>query len=447
MILRRTSAAVFSTLLLLGYFSFTTPLHAAPERPKFWFQQRPQVGESWTFDQTFDTQMNSSITSDSKVAEQMTQSMHQARSGTITVLTVGENGIDRMRIAFDPACVTTVEQTGQVKREVQFSLAGMTIVVKRRPSGELENDFKGELDQQTQNELAAMMEPDTHLYPVQPVCIGESWPLRKGGLERHFSLKPGDLGTGTCSLDSTKIFEGRPMADMIIGISLVKMEQGFIKTEVKLKGAARIDLSSGHTMAGVLDGPLVLSGSQLIEQKGRPVMVRVTGDGKMSFRSSTRWIAVAAPVAEAGNVIAEPVRASAKEAAHASPQGVLMAVGSASARLNPARPVKPQGDLTGTDTTEEPARPEPFNGFFRDENLRLDLTSAGTDVTGTIRLGAQRFPLRGKIESDKLTGTFENEGTPFSFTAKYEGSTLIFATDNTPYRLRRQKTNPLARTE
>ncbi|MBM3834827.1 MAG: hypothetical protein FJ403_16445 [Verrucomicrobia bacterium] len=97
----------------------------------------------------------------------------------------------------------------------------------------------------------------------------------------------------------------------------------------------------------------------------------------------------------------------------------------------------------------EPSLPaKSFAGVFKDDRIVLELApkaSSATDFTGTIRLETQTFPVTASSQNDALKGHFESQGDQFEFTAIFEGPTLVFTTDGTSYRLKKQSANPLAR--
>lgn len=86
-------------------------------------------------------------------------------------------------------------------------------------------------------------------------------------------------------------------------------------------------------------------------------------------------------------------------------------------------------------------------GTYRDEQVVIHLSRAetGQSYVGTIELGDQKFPLKAQLQEQRLKGTFEHDGDEFGFVASLVGRMLVFTTDGTTYRLKKQSTNPLAR--
>jgi hypothetical protein len=89
-------------------------------------------------------------------------------------------------------------------------------------------------------------------------------------------------------------------------------------------------------------------------------------------------------------------------------------------------------------------------GSYRDEEVTVEInapTRSGDHLacTGTVRLGADKFPLRAEVEEGRLKGTFQSQGQDFEFTGSIVGRILVFTTGGTTYRLTRQTANPLAR--
>jgi hypothetical protein len=88
-----------------------------------------------------------------------------------------------------------------------------------------------------------------------------------------------------------------------------------------------------------------------------------------------------------------------------------------------------------------------FAGTYRDEQVVIHLSrvDGGTDYSGTIEVDGQKYPLKGQQQDQRLKGTFDSDGDEFAFSASVVGRMLVFTTDGTTYRLKKQSTNPLAR--
>jgi hypothetical protein len=86
-------------------------------------------------------------------------------------------------------------------------------------------------------------------------------------------------------------------------------------------------------------------------------------------------------------------------------------------------------------------------GAYRDEQIVIRLVRAEnrTGYTGTVELGDRKYPLRAEQEEQRLKGFFESDGDDFPFSATVVGRILVFTTDGVTYRLKKQTTNPLAR--
>ena len=104
----------------------------------------------------------------------------------------------------------------------------------------------------------------------------------------------------------------------------------------------------------------------------------------------------------------------------------------------------------GESSPEPPAASSenPFAGAFKGEKLSGDFKVNDGQVTGTISLNNQNYPVTGTVRDGKLSGTFEAGGAKFSFVATVEGDSMSFETDGTKYAMKKQvaaPVNPLGR--
>jgi hypothetical protein len=57
-------------------------------------------------------------------------------------------------------------------------------------------------------------------------------------------------------------------------------------------------------------------------------------------------------------------------------------------------------------------------GMYQNERMSIELVAAANGVyTGTIHLGANDFPLQGRVDGIQLRGTFKSQGSEYPFTA------------------------------
>jgi len=87
-------------------------------------------------------------------------------------------------------------------------------------------------------------------------------------------------------------------------------------------------------------------------------------------------------------------------------------------------------------SSENPlARPDPFAGTFRGDELSVELRRAGTGYEGSIQLGDQSFPASAKREGDAVTGTFRAGGEDFPFRATLDGDAMTLESGGAKYEL------------
>ncbi len=329
--------------------------------------------------------------------------MGQRRKGTIEVLAASAGLPTAIKVTFDEESANTGGTDGHLVPE--FALAGKTVTVKRGEGGTITNDLHDPPDEATVAELNKLLEPDTSIYPKQPVAVGEEWDGDSTAIARQFQLGADDSVSLKCRLLSLNEIDGRKVANVSVAGQVSKREQGFVNTKTTLGGVSQIDLKTGELLASDVAGKISTKGSQKeTGPDGKPVNIDVAADGTLEVHQTVKFPA-------AGAVVVESAPATAPVAAEP-----------------PAA-----GDAYG------------LAGSYQGGGMTVELVGDRVRYTGTLALGDKKFPLVAAADGNKLNGTFESEGAKFKFTALVDGAKMTLSSDGTTYTLTRTPANPLVR--
>ncbi|HET6249496.1 MAG TPA: hypothetical protein VFE47_17540 [Tepidisphaeraceae bacterium] len=363
-------------------------------------------GEKWAFDASTAMNEKGQVLANEQVAQPINQAFTQRRKGVIEVLSV-ENGLpSAIKLTYDAESSNGGAPGAQ--QPPPFALAGRTVNVSRR-NGVVTTDLGNNVDPQTLQEVSHMLDPDVSAYPKQPVAINEEWDGDTAAMAKAYQLGADDKLTMKCKLLEVHDVAGRQVAEIGLHGTMLKHDEGFIETNITFDGNASIDLQTGQATATTMTGKISMRGAQQqTGPDGTPVKINVSADGDLKVNQTVKLEGAGAPAAPgAGFGIANPPPAA-------------------------PLPMTPVGD-------------GPFTGKYKGDQVALDLSDAGGQVTGTLTVGDKKFPLAGKSDGGKLTGNFESDGTKFNFTAALDGTTLTLTSEGNTYTLKKPAVNPLAR--
>lgn len=359
-------------------------------------------GEKWTFDVNSAVKLKGQVTASGQPLQQIDQSMGQRRKGTIEVLSADAGLPTAMKVTFDNESANTGSLNGE--QSPAFALAGKTVTVKRSENGAVANDLPEPPDEATLAELNKLLDPDISIYPKQPVAVGDEWDGDTAALIKQFQLGPDDKASLKCKLLALSEIDGHKVADVRLVVEVTKREQGSVATKTTLGGVSRIDLKTGETLVADILGKISTRGSQQVDgSDGKPVNCDVTADGTLEVHQKVSLLPGA-----------DSVPAKTPAATHLPP---------AEAATNTA---------------------SPFTGSYQGGGITVELAGVAARYNGTLALKEKKFPLVASAVGNKLTGTFESEGTKFTFTALLDGATLFLSSEGTTYTLRRATANSLA---
>ncbi len=396
---------IWKSCLVLGVSLCAGSLWAAD---KVVFKVAAEPGVAWKFDQTQDSSSDNKATSGGQ-AQQFTNKMHQRRAGKVEVLKSTDGVPTSLKITFDESCEGTADMTGRPQQKVPFAYAGKTVTITRGADGKVTDDFEGQVDPGSANELHSMIEQEGVIFPKNPVAVGDEWPADAAGLAKLFQLQgPNDKGGMTLKLLGVKDVGGRPTAEVKVSLAMFKDQQG-MKFKMISQGTALVDLQTGHAVKTDMKGTNSMTGDQNGPgPDGQPMAYHVEGEGTL----------VTASVSD------------------------LIGGGGVAAVVGP----KPNQDPPINPLVNPLANPlASLAGKYSDGKLTVDLVEAGGAFAGTFMLGDKKFPATAqKKGAAGLTGSFEVGADKFDFTATLEGDTLTLVSGSTTYKLKKAAVNPLA---
>ncbi len=394
------STATFAAGLLLTML-LTCVIVLSAEK----YDLRPHYreGQRWSFEQSGEMEQSSTMAAEGQQQNQMKQHIWQTRKGTLTVLVVRDGLPVSVRISFDKDCASSMEMGAQ-QQNIPFPMAGQTITVSRNADGQIQHDFKGQVDPLALSELNGYL-PTKDSYPAQPVMIGDQWQPDITVMRQAQQLGPQDRLEITSRLLSVRDSGGRKVAEVETTTSMSK-RQGEMQMQSDMKGVSLVELATGNTLQAEVTGASSMQGTQQMpDYTGQQRTVRMNSQGSSQMR-----------------LVVTPQYESAVNAlpTHAAPFS---------------------DDIGGAPPVPDD---KPFAGTFTDGHLTVTLNTAGGGYAGTIQLGEQKFALVGRVVNGRLEGSFESEGQKFAFTATLEGSVLTLTSDDRTYSLRKRVANPLA---
>jgi hypothetical protein len=238
--------------------------------------------------------------------------------------------------------------------------------------------------------------------PTEPVRIGQTWKSDKVGVifgansQGKLELKLDRIETANSQRRAVVTVTGSTTQQFGAKVHGDKREHEIVvdmTIDYDVHGAVYVDLATGLIDQLDLDGPVTI-------EHGAAMGHSLRQHGK--FHAQLRCTPLEA----------DPTVAPAAGAAHP--------------------------DAAPNNTTD-------FSGLYRDDLMSIKLTSQQGRYTGVITIGPKQFPLQGKADGADLTGTFDSDGTSFTFRASLDGSTLKLITANKTYILKRaeQARNPL----
>ena len=359
---------------------------------------RFREGQTWAFELKGEMTQTASMSAAGQPSQQMQQSLQQVRSGSVVVLAVKDGLPISLRLTFGKDCSTTMEMGGQ-KQPLPFPFAGETITLTRDERGEVSHDFKGQADPISVMELKSYLSVTRESFPPRPVAVGEEWEPDTTTMRQANQIGPQDELSVKCRLVSVKEYSGRPVAEIETVTTFAK-QQGDNEIRNGLKGIALVEIDTGNTLQSHITGTSATRSKQPMQQpSGQSVMVETRGQGSSVVQITVKPTDNASPL-------------------HAAPI----------ADIGGAPPLSDTPSYAGTFVCTE---------------MTVSFTESGDRYTGTIEMGAKKFPLTARVVGGKLEGAFTSGSDQFPFTAVLEGPALTLVSDGTTYALGRKAVNPL----
>ena len=359
-------------------------------------------GMEWTFEQTQQMASNNKATFNGASQPFATSGLSK-RSGKIRVLEVGPDGEPTsLRVAFDDNLSSTQEMAGQ-KQTVPFAFSGKTVTITRAPGGNVTNDFQGQADPASSDELNNMLEGFRAIFPKEPVAVGDEWKADDQLLAKMMPLKgPNDRAGATMKLLGQKQVDGRDAAEVKVSTA-VQGQQGEIKVEMIMQGTVLIDTATGHVVASDMKGSTTTRGTAAdTAPDGTQVQYQVEGEGTIAIKGNSKIVGGGGGIVNDGPIAAPPVQVA--------------------------------------------GNGQSLAGKYFDDKLTIELADNNGQLAGTIIMGDTKFPMTARANGNgRITGQFDAGGDKFDFTANVNGNTMTLETGGTTYTLKKAGgRNPLA---
>lgn len=400
---RRTFIPAALMILMAG----ASQLFAAQS---YTLKPRSQPGDKWAFDVSNSISQKGQVTVNGQ-PQPIDQSAMQRRKGVLEILSVADDMPTAVRVKYDLESKNSGTLAGQAAPP--FALVGRTVTVRRSADGQVTNDLPEQPDEQSQAELARLLDPDLSVYPAHPVAVGDEWDADNAALARQFQLGPDDKVSMKCKLRGIQNLDGRQVADVGLSGQVIKHDQEFIVTTTHLEGQCEIDLATGQTLESDITGKMSSRGNKPANPSGGGAVI-VDAEGELKMQQRVTPIALAgAPVAAA------PAPPGADAAIAAAPMPVV------------------ENPLARHATTS-------LAGLYKGDGLEVDFTGDPGHYTGTIKLRDKSFLLSAHGEGSTVAGTFDASGSSFKFTATLDGDTLTLVSDGNTYVMKRVSLPPAA---
>ena len=284
-----------------------------------------------------------------------------------------------------------------------FVYAGKTVTITRGDDGSVTDDFTGQADPAAVSELHTMMEQEQSLFPKNAVGVGEEWPADASALSASaLQLQGNDQAGATMKLLSVKVIDGRPTAEVKVSLALVKNQQGIV-AKVISQGTTLIDIRTGHSLSLDAKGTTTITGDQTAP--GGQGQFHVEGNGTLNTSMASKFISVG----DSGGLSPPP---PVDQTANAGGGGAV----------NPLSPDAPA---------------DAFAGQFSDGKLTIDLSTAADGYSGTITLGAKKYPVTAHHNGKRIEGTFDTGGNKFPISATVSGDTMMLTSGQKTYTLKK----------
>jgi hypothetical protein len=355
------------------------------------FGKRSEVGQKATFKTDVGTQMKINA-----AGQNIDQTMKVVRSATVTIEAVDGNGRPtKATYVFDNNNTGEMVMAGQ-RQEMASGLAGKTVTVTR--NGE-NLEYSVQLDDQSKNELKEMFTPESGMLPSKPIGVGETWEVAGEDLKKL--MPQGQAGNidakGSGKLLGVDTVNGRQVAKVEFTVAM-RGKEGEMNVSMSLSGSGLVDVATSQPVDLTLAGPMKMNGNT---PQGA-----IAVDGTMSF--------------------------TAKNAITGGGGGGVPPID-----IGKPKPIDP------FNLPVNPPAAASFAGTFSDEKMTLTLGPSKLGLTGTIKRGANEFPVTASEQGNKLTGSFKAGDSNFDFTATLQGDTMTFQTGNSTYSLKRHAAKPV----
>ena len=216
---------------------------------------RPNVAEGTTatFDQVVKDTSESRQPDSAGDAVTVTSSSNEHLFGHFKITGQVAGSPTAMRITFNSDCAIEETETDAPANKEKSPLAGRTLNLAMDANHTYTDDYKGDIDDDTRDELHEFLLPDADLFPDHPVRIGDFWDTSAKSAA-DTPLKKGESMRQWCRLDSVKQVNGRSIAHLTISYASVTHEDATSLRILQASGTALVDLDRGAVTDVTLTG-------------------------------------------------------------------------------------------------------------------------------------------------------------------------------------------------
>jgi hypothetical protein len=367
---------------------------------KYTIKPNYQEGLQWNCTMTRTQNSSQSVHSGGQLLGQTTLQVESAYAASMRVAAAKDGLPTDMRVEFAKECSDTLTMQGQAPQKGPSPMAGQTVTFHKGEDGNLSSDFKGELPPQMLQYLNSFIYPESTLYTLKPVAVGEEWAGDPQTVAKSFQLQGQDKGGVTCKLLSVNQVGGRQVAQIKYSAACLRkipLQNQAADCKLVLQGTSDVDMQSGLVLTYNLKGTVDVSGTT--QQNGQMVQTDNNSDVTITLA--------------------------------ATPSGAAPVAGGA-ANATAANPA-PTPAASAAD----------FAGNYTGDKINIELINSAGQITGTITMGQQKFPLTASLDGQTLKGTFESGGNKFEFTATLQGNMLKFNTGGNSYTLQKPAVAPI----
>lgn len=279
--------AIMAIIMILPLM--TALATSASGQQQYTFRLNIPSDQRISFDRWRETMMKTDNILDGKSVSSSMDYAIEHLSGQAHVLESIDGEPTACRYSFDPACSVKTRASPEAAWDSALSpFAAYTITLRRVAPNKVEDDFKGDIDDDTRDDLHGFLDPDSLNYPDHPVVVGDTWDC-SDKVATHTPLAPGDKMLEYCRLDWVKTINGRPTAQLTLSGAVVR-HAGDVTTTDTIGGTMLIDMRNGMVFQYELTGKTEMHGKEPLGAGIEARSAAMSGTGTFYERGSSTLV-------------------------------------------------------------------------------------------------------------------------------------------------------------